>query len=63
MGSIDRVIRVALAIVAGILIFTGTATGAAAAVLGVLAVVFLATSALAFCPLYVPFGISTKKKE
>lgn len=63
MGSVDRIIRVALALVAGILIFTGTATGAAAAVLGILAVVFLGTSAIAFCPLYVLLGISTKKKE
>lgn len=63
MGTIDRLLRIALAIVVAALFFTGQITGAAAAVLGVLALVFLATGVVAFCPLYVPLGISTKKKE
>lgn len=63
MGSVDRIVRVVLALVVALLFFNGQITGAAAAVLGILAVVFLATSAISFCPLYLPFGISTKKKE
>jgi hypothetical protein len=62
MGTIDRVMRVVLAIVVGVLYFEGSITGMAAAVLGVLAVIFLATGATGFCPLYVPFNISTMKK-
>jgi amino acid transporter len=63
MGLIDRIIRIVLAVVVGIFILTGQLTGVAAVILGILAVVFLLTSAVAFCPLYVPFRISTKKKE
>jgi hypothetical protein len=63
MGLIDRLIRTAFAVVVAALYFTGQISGVAAIVLGVLAVVFLATSLFAVCPLYLPFGISTKKKE
>jgi len=63
MGLIDRIIRIVLAVVVGIFILTGQLTGVAAVILGILAGVFLLTSAVAFCPLYVPFRISTKKKE
>ncbi|MBI5408319.1 MAG: DUF2892 domain-containing protein [Nitrospirae bacterium] len=63
MGTIDRAIRTALAIAVAILCFTGQITGTAATVLGIFAVVFLLTSAIGFCPLYVPLKISTKKKE
>lgn len=61
MGTIDRAARVALAIVVGVLYANGTISGAVAAVLGVLAVVFVLTSVVSFCPLYLPFGLSTRK--
>ena len=51
MGTIDRAARVALAIVVGVLYATGTISGAVAAVLGVLAAVFVLTSVVSFCPL------------
>lgn len=63
MGLVDRIIRAALAIAVLVLFLAGQITGVAAIVLGILAVVFLATSIVAFCPLYVPLGISTRKKE
>ena len=63
MGSIDRVIRIVAAIVIGILYFTNQITGIAAIILGVFAVIFLLTSVVAFCPLYLPFKFSTKKEE
>ena len=59
MGSIDRIIRVLLAIVFAALYFTGTVTGTLGIVLMVLGVVFVLTSVVSFCPLYAPFGIST----
>jgi len=34
----------------------------AAVILGILAIVFLLTSIVGLCPLYLPFGISTRKK-
>lgn len=59
MGSADRIIRVIIAVVMGFLYFTGTVTGTWGIVLLVLAVVFVLTSTISFCPLYAPFGIST----
>lgn len=63
MGTADRTIRIVLAIVVAVLYFTEQITGAAAIVLGIFAIIFLVTSSIGFCPLYVPFKISTKKKE
>lgn len=62
MGGADRIIRTILAIVVAILYFTNQITGTAAIILGMIAVAFLLTSFIGFCPLYVPFRISTKKK-
>lgn len=63
MGSIDRIIRLSAAIIIALLIGTQVLTGTAAIILGILAVVFVVTSAVSFCPLYVPFKFSTKKKN
>ncbi|MBX9806710.1 MAG: DUF2892 domain-containing protein [Flavobacteriaceae bacterium] len=63
MGSIDRISRIIFAIVIGVLYFTKAIEGTAAIILGALAVVFLLTSLISFCPLYLPLGISTCKKK
>ncbi|PDW00350.1 YgaP family membrane protein [Candidatus Chloroploca asiatica] len=63
MGTIDRGIRVALAVVVGLLIATGQISGWLAIILGILAVVFVATSVISFCPLYLPFGIRTGSRK
>lgn len=62
MGSADRLIRIVLAIVFAALYFTGTVTGTFGIVLLVLGGVFLATSAISFCPLYTLIGVNTCKK-
>lgn len=62
MGVIDRVIRVLLAIIVGILYFTHLISGTAAIILGIIAVAFIITGLIGICPIYMPFGISTKKK-
>jgi hypothetical protein len=62
MGTVDRVIRVLLAVIVLILYLTGNITGLAAAILGIIALIFVLTSIIGFCPLYVPFKISTIKK-
>ncbi len=59
MGSTDRVIRVLLAIVFSVLYFTGTISGTLGLVLLILGGVFLLTSVVSFCPLYVPINMST----
>jgi len=60
MGTIDRVVRTVLALVVAVLYFTGQISGTAALILGILAVVFLLTSLVGSCPLYLPFGLSTR---
>lgn len=62
MGTIDRGARALLAIVIAVLYFTGQIGGWSAIVLSVLAVIFLLTSLVSFCPLYAPFKFSTKAK-
>ena len=59
MGVADRIIRTLLAVAGGVLIYLQVITGVWAVVVGVLAVVFLVTSAIGFCPAYEPFGIKT----
>jgi len=61
MGSIDKNLRIVIAVLVGVLYFTNVISGTLALVLGVLAVVFLLTSFLSFCPLYAIFNINTCK--
>ena len=62
MGNLDRTIRLILVAVVLLLYFTGVISGTVALILGILAVIFFVTSLISFCPLYLPFGISTRKK-
>lgn len=59
MGSADRIIRIIIAAIVGILYFTGTISGTLGLILLILAGIFVLTSLISFCPLYAPFGIST----
>jgi len=63
MGNFDRAMRIVIAIILGILIFTGKVSGTLAWILGVISVVFLITSIIGWCSLYALLGISTTKKE
>jgi hypothetical protein len=62
MGSLDRIIRVVLAILFAVLYFSGTVTGVLGIILLILGGVFLVTSLISFCPLYLPFKFSTRKE-
>ena len=62
MGTLDRGLRAVIAITVAVLYFTGQITGTAALILGILAVIFLLTSFVGTCPLYLPFGLSTRKQ-
>jgi len=61
MGGADRIIRTLVAVVLGVLILTGRVHGALAVIFGLIAAIFLVTSALGFCPAYIPMKISTCK--
>jgi Protein of unknown function (DUF2892) len=63
MGSIDRIVRVLAVAAIAVLYFTEQIRGTTAIVLGIVALIFLATSLVSFCPLYSPFGWSTRKKS
>lgn len=63
MGSADRISRIVFAIIIGVLYYTKAIEGTGALVLGALAIIFVLTSLISFCPLYVPFGFSTCKKK
>lgn len=62
MGSTDKVIRILAAVLIAVLFFTNIISGIIATILIVIAAMFLLTSFISFCPLYLPFGISTKPK-
>ena len=63
MGLIDKVIRTLVAIVLIALYFTNVISGAVAIILLIFAGVFILTSLLGYCPLYLPLGLNTTKKE
>jgi hypothetical protein len=63
MGSTDKIIRILAAILIAVLYFTNQISGTTATILLVLAGVFILTSLISFCPLYLPFGISTRSKK
>jgi len=59
MGSADRIIRTLIAVVVAILYFSNTITGTLGIVLLALAGVFVLTSLVSFCPLYILVGLNT----
>lgn len=63
MGTADKFIRIGIAVVIAILYISKLITGTWAIILGALALVFMFTSFIGFCPLYLPFGINTLKKK
>ena len=63
MGNMDKIIRTIIAAVVLALYYLEVINGLTAIVFGVLSIIFILTSFISFCPLYLPFGISTRKKE
>lgn len=63
MGSIDKAVRIVVALLIGIAYKANFISGTAAIVMLSLAGIFILTSFISFCPLYLPFGISTYKKK
>ncbi|MBN2206895.1 MAG: DUF2892 domain-containing protein [Candidatus Aminicenantes bacterium] len=63
MGGLDRTIRLILAVAGAGMVYSHMIEGPLAIIVGVMAVIFVLTSVIGFCPLYVPFKISTLKKR
>jgi hypothetical protein len=61
MGTPDKMIRILIAVVIAVLFFAEIISGTLAIVLLVFAGIMLVTSFVGFCPLYYPFGLSSKK--
>jgi len=62
MGTIDRVVRILVAIAVLVLYLTHVIAGPLAIVLGMIAAVFVLTSFVGVCPAYIPLKLSTAKK-
>lgn len=63
MGTADKVVRILAALVVIGLYFGNVISGTTAIILLALAAIFILTSLISFCPLYLPLGISTCKKK
>ena len=66
MGTLDKIIRVLVAIAAGLLVYFEVVQGVYSYILLAIVAIFLLTSLVGFCPIYGLFGINTctvKKKD
>jgi hypothetical protein len=61
VGKTDQIVRLLIAVVIDLLILFNVLSGTWAIVLGILSVILIVTTLIKFCPLYVLFGVSTKK--
>jgi hypothetical protein len=61
MASWDRIVRFVVAVIFGYLFFTKMVSGVVGIVLLIIAIVFLLTSFVGFCPFYKVFNFSTKQ--
>lgn len=63
VGTIDKAVRLLIAVVVVVLYFTHVITGVLAVVLLALAAIFVVTSLVSLCPIWLALGISTRRKE
>ena len=63
MSTIDRIVRLLLAVVCFVLYYNKLVQGTAGFILLAVAIIFVLTSFVNFCPLYRLFGISSKKDD
>ncbi|MBS1917704.1 MAG: DUF2892 domain-containing protein [Bacteroidetes bacterium] len=63
MGMADRTIRIGIAVILALLYLFNKISGTAAIISLVIAGIFILTSFISFCPLYLPFRISTREKQ
>ena len=63
MGLIDRVIRLFAAVIIAVLIYLDVISGTLGIILLIIAGIFILTSFMSVCPLYIPFRINTRRSE
>ena len=61
VGGIDRIGRLVLGVVLLLVAFLADLSSTATWIVGILGVVMLTTSAIKFCPLYLPIKFNTNK--
>ena len=63
MGTADKGVRILIAVGIALLYYFNVIEGTLAYILMALAIIFLLTSFISFCPLYTLFGINTCKTK
>ena len=63
MGSADRIVRLLVAAIIALLYFTNVISGTVAIVLLIVSGIFILTSFVSFCPLYLPLGLNTLRRK
>ncbi|NNE02663.1 MAG: DUF2892 domain-containing protein [Eudoraea sp.] len=63
MGTLDKIIRVIVAIIGGLLVYYDVVVGVYSYIVLAVVAVFLLTSLIGFCPLYGLFGMNTCKAK
>ena len=63
IGKADKIVRVLIAVLFTFLFLNQVVTGVMGVILVILAGVFLLTSVVGTCPLYLPFKINTNHKK
>ena len=61
IGSVDKLIRIVVALVLAVLVFSKMVTGTLAVILGIAAILLVLTSLVGWCGLYTILGINTSK--
>jgi hypothetical protein len=63
VGSIDKVVRILIALVVIVLYFAHVISGTWAVILLIVSAILLLTSFFGFCPIYWSLGMSSDKKK
>ena len=63
MSKTDGIIRIVVALIIVALWYTGMVGGILLTILGIVAVIFIVTGFLNFCPLYAALKIRTRRKS
>lgn len=63
IGSIDKIVRITIAAIIGLLYFTDTIPGVIGTILIVVSGILVVTSLISFCPIYKLFGSTRSIKN
>jgi len=63
VGTVDKVLRILIAVAVIVLYFTHVISGVLAIILLIVAAILVVTSLVSVCPIWLALGLSTRKKE